>query len=166
MTDDLPIRLRVTGKDEFEGLHAVSTSFEFHGWLRLEGAALRIEWKGVARVQEVGPLSVTDDRLPLPAEALVVPLARLRRAELVGGWWRPRLAVSARDLEALAMVPSEEQGTVHFWYARKERKAAAQFAASLSSAITDRASAIGEGHTEIIHLSDSTPSTPVTPPRI
>lgn len=166
MTHDLPIRLKVSGKDEFDGLHALSTSFEFHGWLRLEGAALRIEWKGTARVQEVGPLSVSDERLPLPTEALVLPLVRLRRAELVGGWWRPRLAVSARDLEALALVPSEEQGTVHFWYARKEGKAAAEFAAALSSAIADSAGAIGEGHTEIIHLSDSTPSTPVTPPRI
>lgn len=159
MNDELPIKLKVAGKDEFRGVHAVSTSFAFHGWLRLEGTALRIEWKGIARVQDVGPLSATDERLPLPAETLVVPVARLRRAELVGGWWRPRLAVSARDLEALALVPSEEQGTVYFWYARQDRTAAARFAASLSAAIATPA-ALEQRQTEIVHLSDSTPITP------
>jgi len=159
MNDELPIKLKVAGKDEFRGTHAVSTSFAFYGWLRLDGAALRIEWKGVARVQAVGPLSASDKRLPLPTETLVVPVARLRRAELLGGWWRPRLAISARDLEALALVPSEEQGTVHFRYARRDRTAAARFAASLAAAIA-APTALEERQAEIIHLSDSTPITP------
>jgi hypothetical protein len=157
---DLPIRLKVSGKDEFHGVHAVSTTFRFHGWLRLECASLCIEWHGYAQVQEVGPLSVNDDRLPLPAETLIVPVARLRRAELVGGWWRPRLLVSARDGRALALVPSEDEGTVHFWYARHDRRAAMAFASALS---TEIAGATGEDLGAVVHLSDSTP---VTPPAV
>lgn len=159
MRDWLPVRLKVSGKDEFRGARAISTTIRFHGWLRLEAETLRIEWSGYAQVQEVGPLSVTDERLPLPAESLIVPVARLRRAELVGGWWRPRLAISARDAQALAMVPSEAEGTVHFWYARRDRTAAVALATSLATAI---AGAAAESATAIIHLSDSTP---VTPPR-
>jgi hypothetical protein len=160
MTDELPIRLKVSGKDEFRGAHAISTSFRFHGWLRLDAASLHIEWSGHAQVQDVGPLSVRDERLPLPRESLIVPVARLRRAELVGGWWRTRLAISARDGQLLALVPSEDQGTVHFWCARRDRKTAAAFAGSLSKAITDAA---GEGLAPITHMSDSTP---VTPPAV
>jgi hypothetical protein len=154
---DLPIRLKVSGKDEFHGMRAVSTTFRFHGWLRLEAAFLRVEWSGYAQVQDVGPLSVKDDRLPLPAETLIVPVARLRRAELVGGWWRPRLIISARDGRALALVPSEEEGAVAFWYARRDRKAAIAFAASLSASIADAA---GDDLGAIVHLSDSTPIRP------
>jgi hypothetical protein len=157
MTNELPIRLKVSGKDEFRGAHAISTTIRFHGWLRLDGASLHIEWSGYAQVQDVGPLSVRDERLPLPAETLIVPVARLRRAELVGGWWRPRLAISARDSRALALVPSEDEGTVHCWYARQERKAAVAFAAALSTAI---AAAAGDNRAVIVHLSDSTPVTP------
>lgn len=161
MTDDLGFRLKVGGRDEFDGAQAISTSYRFEGILCLEGEALRIAWSGQARVQDVGLLSVSDDRLPLPAETLLVPLARLLRAKLVGGWWRPRLAVSARDLRALAVVPSEEFGTVQFYVARRDRKAAAAFAALLSAAIGRAAE---QPRTETIHLSDSTPVTPPASP--
>jgi len=155
MTSELPIRLKVSGKDEFRGAHAISTTIRFHGWLRLDGESLHIEWSGYAQVQDVGPLSVRDERLPLPAETLIVPVARLRRAELVGGWWRPRLVISARDSRALALVPSEEGGTVQCWYHRQERKAAGAFATALSAAI---AATAGDHRAAIVHLSDNTPT--------
>ena len=63
MNHILPFRLKVAGKDEIRGFHAVSVSFRFHGALRLEGFMLTIEWGGIAEVQEVGALSIRDDRL-------------------------------------------------------------------------------------------------------
>ena len=163
MSAELPFRLKVAGKDEVDGVRAVSTSFHFHGWLRLEGDSLRIEWGGHARVQDVEVLSVRDERLPLPAETVVVPLARLRRAELLGGWWRPRLAISARDIRALSLVPSEDQGTVNFWYARRDGAVASALCDELQRTIA-AALASGDSPRDIVHLSDSTPARPATPP--
>lgn len=162
MSGDLPFRLKVSGTDEVQGVRAISTSFRFGGWLRLEGDSLRIEWSGYARIQDVGAAGIRDEQLPLPAETLVVPLARLRRVEVLGGWWRPRLALSARDARALALVPSEEHGTVHCWYARGDRSLAVALAADLSRGIA-AAAAAGRSTEEIVHLSDSTPVTPPTP---
>jgi hypothetical protein len=136
MTCVLPFRLKVPGKDEFQGLHAVSISYRFHGVLRLEGALLAIEWQGAAQVQDVGALSVRDDRLALPDERLTVPVSHLYRATLAGGWWRPRLTLQAKVLRALAIVPSEDHGTVHLWYARRDRAAAIEMAAALNAAIS------------------------------
>lgn len=162
MIADLPIRLKVTGRDEFDGPNAVSTSFRFHGWLRVEGESLRIEWTGVAHVQAVGPLELRDSELRLPTETVIVPATRLLRAELAGGWWRPRLELQGRDAEALALVPSEERGRVRCWYERRDRAVAVQLQAALAALI---AGARGQAPTAITHLSDSTPITPVTPPR-
>lgn len=162
MRTELPFRLKVSGTDEFQDLRAISTSFRFDGWLRLDGASLHIEWSGYARRQEVGTTSVRDQRLPLPAETLLVPVGRLRRAELLGGWWRPRLALSARDDGALVVVPSEKHGAVHFWYARGDRILAATLAAELNRAIAATAR-LGGGSEEIVHLSANTP---VTPPAV
>jgi len=165
MSAELPFTLKVAGRDEVDGVDAISTSFHFHGWLRLEGASLRIEWIGHARVQEVEVLSVRDEQVPLPAETLVIPLTRLRRAELLGGWWRPRLAISARDVRALSVVPSEEQGVVAFWYARRDRALATALCRELERGI---AAAIESGRTggDIMHLSDSTPAGQVKPPAV
>ena len=135
MTPILPFRLKVPGTDVFRGLHAVSTSFRFRGFLRLEGHALTIEWGGVAQVQDVGALTIRDDRLALPEERIIVPVSHLYRATLDGGWWRPRLTLQATELGALAMVPSEEHGMVRFWYARADRTVAIAMAAALSHAI-------------------------------
>jgi hypothetical protein len=131
----LPFRLKVPGKDEFRGLRAVSTSFRFHGALRLEHFVLTIEWGGVAQVQDVGALSIRDDRLALPDERIAVPVGHLYPPKLIGGWWRPRLALQAKALGALIIVPSEELGTVQFWYTRSDRAAAVTMAAALSTAI-------------------------------
>jgi hypothetical protein len=131
----LPFRLRIPGKDQFQGIRAVSTSFKFHGLLRLEDATLVIEWTGSARVQSLGALGAREDDIRLPTEILTVPLGRLRRAEVAGGWWRPRLELSGRDLAALAAVPSEDQGRVRFLIRHRDRPAAALFASLLTQAI-------------------------------
>jgi len=131
----LPFRLKVAGRDEFRGAHAVSTSFRFRGFLRYSSRLLSIEWTGSAHVQDVGALSVRDDRLPLPTETLEVPVERLRTATFRGGWWRPRLILCANDLQALATVPSEEAGTVVFWIARSDRLVAGGLASALTGAV-------------------------------
>jgi hypothetical protein len=96
---------------------------------------MTIEWAGVAQVQDVGGLTIRDDRLALPDERITIPVSHLHRATLVGGWWRPRLSLQAKVLGALSLVPSEEHGTVQLWYARADRAAALAMTAALSTAI-------------------------------
>jgi hypothetical protein len=135
MNPVLPFRLKVPGKDEFKGLHAESTSFEFHGLARLDDGVLTLEWAGSARVQRVNPLSVRDEQLRLPAETLAIPAHRLRAAQLVGRWWRRRLEISSRDLGTLAIIPSEDGGMVRLWFAGRDREIAAALAAEITRAI-------------------------------
>lgn len=131
----LPFRLKVTGSDVFKDFAAVSTSYRFHGMLRLDGDELTIEWSGSAQVQEVGTIEVRDEKIALPDEELTVHVSSLYRARTAGGWWRPRLILEARELNALAIVPSEEHGQVAFWYARADAREAQVLVTELTTAI-------------------------------
>jgi len=134
MTVVLPFKLKVPGKDEFQGADITSVSYRFHGLLRLDGTDLHIEWAGTAHVDEVGTLNVRSETLPLPSETLDLPVSRLATVEVRGGWLRPRLEITATDLAALAVVPSEAQGRVRFWIARSHRQQAAALADALHRA--------------------------------
>lgn len=131
----LSFRLKLPGTDKVSGLRAVSTSFRVHGLMFLEGGRLVIQWGGAVQVQDVSPMSVKDERELLPEERVSVPVSHLYRATLVGGWWRPRLTLEAKELGALAEVPTEEAGAAQFWYARGDRAAALAMAAGINAAI-------------------------------
>jgi hypothetical protein len=135
VTLTLAFTLKVPGRDEFRDFRAVSTSFRCEGRLTLEGEALTIEWGGEARVQEVGLLTLADDRVTMPDEWLTVSVGELDRATLEGGWWRPRLALFERRRGALAAVPSASLGAVQCWIARRDRDQARTFAAALTDVI-------------------------------
>jgi len=134
MGPTLPFRLKVPGKDEIDGAGVTSMSFRVHGYLQLDLDMLVVEWGGTAHVQEVG-LKIRDETEALPEERLEVRVADLLRAELVGGWFRPRLRIQARRIGALGTVPSERFGTVDFWYDRAERFTAIELARALAEAI-------------------------------
>jgi hypothetical protein len=134
MAPTLPYRLKVSGRDEFEGLGVTSTSYRVHGFLRVDGRGLVVEWGGTAHVQEIG-MSLREETEQLPTERIEVPFSDLFRAELTGGWFRPRLRVQARTVGALSRVPSEKFGAVEFWYDRSERFAAIEVFQALRAGI-------------------------------
>lgn len=144
MTKTLAFFLKVPGSDEFRDFQAVSTSFRCEGLLTLEGDLLSIEWGGEARVQDVGLLSIDDERIGMPDEWITVPAGALDRATLEGGWWRPRIALQERHRGALAGVPSGSLGRVRLWIARRDRAEARTMIAALNDAIA-AATGIGEG---------------------
>jgi hypothetical protein len=137
VTITLGFTLKVPGSDEFRDFQAVSTSFRCDGRLTLEGELLTIEWGGEARVQEVGLLSLADDRVAMPDEWISIPASELDRATLEGGWWRPRLTLLERRRGALAAVPSASLGEVRCWIARRDRDRARAMAAALTDAIAN-----------------------------
>lgn len=135
MTLVLPFRLKVPGKDEFEGVSAVSTTFRVHGFLRFDGYMLSVEWGGEIAIEEVGITKISDTTEPLQDERIDLPIADIHRASLTGGWFRPRLELQARRLGALSYIPSEKLGVVKFWYDRSERFAAIEMVNALNDAI-------------------------------
>lgn len=131
----LPFRLKVPKRDTIDGAGVTSTVLQVHGYLHVDGDRLVVQWGGTAKVTEVGAAGVRNEAEPLPNELLEVPVADLHRAELMGGWFRPRLTVQARTVGILATVPTEEFGVVNFWYERSERFTAIAVAQELTDAI-------------------------------
>lgn len=144
MSPRLPFRLKVPKQDVIDGGRVTSTTFRSHGFLHVDGDVLIVEWGGRAQVMDVSvtagappepAVRIRNEIESLPSERLEVPVSDLYRAELVGGWFRPRLQVQARTVGALAAVPTEEFGVVSFWYDRSERFTAIAVAQELSEAI-------------------------------
>ncbi|HSE65542.1 MAG TPA: hypothetical protein VLB12_01060 [Gemmatimonadales bacterium] len=144
MSDVIPFTLKVAGKDHFQGVKAVSTSYRFRGLLRFDGASLWIEWTGTYRVQEVGALTARDEEAPLPVESLSVPLARVLNVRFRGGWLRPRLELSGRDLAAFETVPGEDGGVARLWLSRRDRVGAEGLATRINRAIDELDRAISD----------------------
>lgn len=118
----LPFRLKVPDREEITATGVSSTSFRFHGLLRLREDGLLLTWNGTAQVQRFGLTGIGDDTLPLPEESLELPFERLRAVELQGGWMLPRLLLMGSDFDALRLVPSEEGGRVSLWLDRRDRQ--------------------------------------------
>ncbi len=135
MTLVLPFRLKVPGKDAFEGIDVVSTTFRVHGFLRFDGYMLSVEWGGEIAIQEVSITKISDETEPLQDERIDLPITEIHRASLAGGWFRPRLELQARRLGALSYIPSEKLGVVKLWYKRSERFAAIAMVNALNEAI-------------------------------
>lgn len=132
--ESLPFRLKVPGKDALTATTASSTKFRFHGLLHVLDDAIRLEWTGTARVEQVSLLAVKEQTLALPDESLTLPFSRIREFGLRGGWLRPYLELMGNDLEALRIVPSEEHGRVRLWLARRDRRLAAEIVAAARAA--------------------------------
>ena len=144
MSDVIPFTLKVSGKDQFRGVNAISTSYRFHGRLRFDGVSLWIEWTGTYRVQEVGALTVRDDVAPLPNESLMVPLARVLNVRFRRGWLRPRLELAGRDLAVFETVPGEDGGIARLWLSRQDREIAESLASRVNRAIAELDRAISD----------------------
>ncbi len=77
----LPFTLRIPGQDHSAGGLTSWSTFKVHGFLHFDGARLVLEWAVTANTSEVDGLEVRSEVEPLPAEALEVPLDRLRGLE-------------------------------------------------------------------------------------
>lgn len=142
----LPFTLKVPSRDNLRGAVTSWTTFAFHGLMHFDGTALHLEWSGTAATVDIEGVSVRSDVISLPAESSVIPLSRLRSAKLAGGWWRPRLEVTANDTTALAIVPSEAAGRVCFWISRRDRRLAGDLVAVMRRAAREQLLASGVEH--------------------
>ncbi len=131
----LPIRLKVPGKDEVFFTEVSTTSFRFHGFLHVEDEGLRLEWQGLAKVEEVGITGVTEREVPLPAEEVTIPYGELRTVRFGGiGPWSYVELVEGR-LGVLKVVPGEENGRVRCWVKMADRAQARSVAEAVGPAL-------------------------------
>jgi hypothetical protein len=126
----IPFALKVPGKDDMTWSEIATTSYRFRGFLRLEADQLLLEWSGSAEVEEVSLGGIRTERVALPTESLTVPLSEIRALRLAGGWIRPRIEITANDLDLLRYVPGEDGGRLRLWLARRDRGAARRLVAA------------------------------------
>lgn len=129
--DPIPFSLKVPGKDDMTWSEIATTSYRFRGLLRLEADGLLLEWAGTAEVEEVSFAGVRTDRINLPSESLLVPIAAVRTLRVAGGWLRPHIELTAHDWDLLRYVPGEDGGRLRLWLARRDRGAARRLVAAV-----------------------------------
>ena len=141
--EPVPFHLPLPGRDTmgFDGIRSIS--YRVHGLLHLDGEIATFEWSTTRHSERVSltGVSVNDDATP--PELLDVPVAWIADATLAGGWWRPRLVLRGRRLDAFDGVPGCGLGTVSLRLRWRDRPRAGAMAAALAGAA--RAWALGEG---------------------
>jgi hypothetical protein len=133
VTTTLHFKLKVPSKDTASLIEATSIKFSFRGLMRLEDGCLYIEWTGSAKRETAGIFDVEVADVPLPLESFELPLQEIRLFRLSRSWFRTRVTLSASTLDGLVVIPSEEDGVVHFWIARVDRPIAERLIAEALS---------------------------------
>lgn len=152
-TAALPFTLR-RGHDVFEASEYTSTRETVHGLLRLDGAALHIQWRTSRTTDRMGR-QVRTDREFEPVREVTVPLAALAGARVRWSWrrWPPgyHLEITAADLRAFEQVAGEgglklkHPAQLGIRVTGGARMAARDFASEVELALADRALRAAEG---------------------
>ncbi|HET8624224.1 MAG TPA: hypothetical protein VFM14_11715 [Gemmatimonadales bacterium] len=109
----VPFRLRVPATTRTGGMRSVtSREHDVRGIARIEQDALVLEWSGTTTVSEVEGFATDVRSEPFPAGRRAVPLTAVRSIRRLGWWWRPRVELQVRELDALAGVPAARGPTL------------------------------------------------------
>ncbi|MFN0178223.1 MAG: hypothetical protein ACKVZ0_05450 [Gemmatimonadales bacterium] len=135
--DPLPFRLMAPGQDVFEGLGVRSVSVKVEGLAHWSEGILTLEWSETQHIDEVSVTSVRSDVVVAPPLAIDIPVDVLAKATVVGGWWRPRLELRARYLDAFAHVPGAKPGRLELRIKLRDRGLAKELAADLEQSIVN-----------------------------
>jgi hypothetical protein len=136
--------LPVSHDQHLAGRQVVRRAARLRGLVRLENAALVIEWSGAIEWTEVRGPEVQTRTEAVPATRREIPVGRLADVS-VRGWWRPRFELRAVDLEALNGVPSAENGYLSLRIPRAERRVADELVLNLRDEMADAALRAAEG---------------------
>ncbi len=151
----LPFTLKVAGDSHVKRLDVRDVRYRVHGVVRLEGAALVLQWSGERHVTEVKGPEVSERVEPLPVRTLQIPGARLGLIER-RGWWRPRVEVVVTDLALLEGVPGAARGRLALVIARRDTALADEFISNVRVLMADAAIAAAEAPPPLPPPPDST----------
>ena len=135
----VPFALALPKESNVARGQVLSKSYQVRGVARLEGDRLTLEWSGSIEITEVSGASVRTLRESVPAQRLVLPMARIASIELRGRWWRPFIELRATGVRPLDLVPSAVAGRVVLRLARRDRQAAAELVSQVQLAMADLA---------------------------
>lgn len=131
----VPFRLKVPGQDHSSGGTVAWTTFQVHGLASLDGQSVRLEWSGSGTLDRVRGMDVQSEVISLPIESLLLPLPDLRSIQLIGGWLRPRIEITANELAVLGPIPGAHDGRIHLWLARGDRRLASTLIQAVHEAV-------------------------------
>lgn len=136
--EPVPFRFSLPGRDTigFDGIR--SESYSVHGLLHLDGEFATFEWSTTRHREIVSFTDISEDDESTQPELLDVPVAWIADARLTGGWWRPRLVLRGRRLDAFTGLPGARPGVVSLRVRRHDRPLALAMAASLTDAARGR----------------------------
>jgi hypothetical protein len=132
--DPLPFRLRVPGQDVIDSEGVWSISYRGEGLLHLEGGTLTFEWTATRTTERVSVKGFGTDVERSPIGALEVPADWIISVRLRGGWWRPRLELRARRLDAFDGFPGSRAGVITLKIRRRDREHAGALVAAIDHA--------------------------------
>lgn len=143
--DPLPFRLPVAGHDDIDGLEVVSLSVKVDGLAHWSDGVLTLEWAETQHIDEVSFARVRSDIVAQPPLAVDIPIDALASATLAGRWWRPRVELRARYIDAFANIPGARPGRVTLRIKRRDRGLAKQLVDALQSELTSQSLADPDG---------------------
>jgi hypothetical protein len=125
--------------DESSGVRGrkLTKAYQVRGVARLEGDRLTLEWSGSVEITEVNGGDVRTLRESVPAQRLVLPLARIASIVLHGWWWRPYILLRATGVRPLDLVPTATAGSIQLHLARRDRRAGEALVSQVMLAIGD-----------------------------
>ena len=139
----LPFRLHPTGRDTIGFERIESVSYRLSGLLRLADQGVILEWTGTRTTQQVSLDKIGTDVDQLPLECFELPFGRIAGAWVIGGWWRPRFELRARQDEDLNGVPSTRGVTLSLRIHRRDRGLAHAIASEIAARVAATMVAFG-----------------------
>ena len=134
----LPFALERPGETAPDG-RTLARSYQVRGTARLEGDRLTLEWSGSIEIREKRAGSVRTLRESVPAQRLVLPVARIASIELRRRWFRPYVELCTAGARPLDLVPTAADGRVLLRLARRDRRAAAELVSHVRQEMADLA---------------------------
>jgi hypothetical protein len=132
--EPLPFRIGIPGQDaiDFKGIRSVS--YRVDGLLHLVNDTLAFEWTATETTERVGFTGIHTGFDSSPIGRLEVPAGWIAEARLGWGWWRLRLNLRARRLDAFEGMPGAKAGVLTLKIRRRFRKQAKTMVAAIEHA--------------------------------
>ena len=135
----LPFSLALEKETNIDRGRVQSKRIQVRGVARIEGDRLILEWSGSIEMTEIHGNSVRNLRQSVPAQRLVLPVARIAHVELRSRWWRPYIELRTTAIGPLELVPTAMAGRVLLRITRRDWSVARELVSHVQLEMADAA---------------------------
>lgn len=132
--EPVPFKTSLPGRDTlgFDGFRSIS--YRVDGLVHFDGEIVTFEWTTTRHSEDVlfGGVEERDD--VSGPELLDLPVSWIGAAALERAWWRPRLMLRGRRLDAFDGIPGAKPGRILLPILRRDRAIAAAMASAMEEA--------------------------------